>query len=118
MGENSAFLKDAGLKACEQIVWLSDYAPPWKARATSITRDDQDIMTGKVSQTQSTIPLPMADNALHLIHMQKHPITTNSGRITGIVCFYYEPNTYPLNSSVPSNLTSSPKQLNRSLTYE
>lgn len=92
-GGNSAFLKDAGLESSEQIVWLTDYDLPWKDHASRIIREDQEIMTGKVSQVKSTLLLPMADNALHLIHIQKYPITTSCGRITGIICAYYEPST-------------------------
>ena len=103
-GGNSAFLKDAGLESSEQIVWLTDYDLPWKDHASRIIREDQEIMTGKVSQVKSTILLPMADNALHLIHIQKYPITTSCGRITGIICVYYEP------STVLSSTTGSPSK--------
>lgn len=91
LGGNSAFLKDAGLDDSEQIIWLSDYDLPWKEHANSIIREDQDIMTGRVRQAQSTKLLAMTDNALHLIHTQKHPITESGDNITGIICVYYEP---------------------------
>lgn len=90
LGGNSAFLKDAGLDDSEQIIWLSDYDLPWKEHANSIIREDQYITTGRVRQAQSTRLLPMADNALRLIHTQKHPITESGDKITGIICVYYE----------------------------
>jgi len=89
-GGNPAFLKDAGLEDSEQIVWLSDYDLPWKDHADRIIREDQEIMTGKISKVMSTTLLPMADDALHLIHMQKYPIKTSHGLIRGIICVYYE----------------------------
>lgn len=90
LGENSAFLKYAELEDAEQIIWLSDYDPPWKEHADSIIREDQDIMTGRIRQVQSTRLLPMADNALQLIHTQKYPITESGDKITRIICAYYE----------------------------
>lgn len=90
LGGNPAFLKDAGLEVSEQIIWLSDYDLPWKEHAASIIREDQGIMTGRIRQSQSTRLLPMADNAMHLIHVQKYPITESGDKITGVICIYYE----------------------------
>ena len=74
LGCNDSFAKLAGLKSREEVVGKTDFDLPWKDKAESYQKDDQEVIESRQPKNNIEDTLTVTDGSLRAVVINKVPL--------------------------------------------